>query len=389
VGNVSASSGSATAETAPAPFASTVTLPRTGQAVCYDGVSVFIPCADTGQNGDLQMGASWPAPRFTANSDTTLTDKLTGLAWAPDGNIMPTRDNTWDHDKTTNDGKVTWQHALAYVANLNAGNYLGHNDWRLPNRKELRSLIHYGKSDTASWLNSQGFMNAQADDYWSSTTFVVDPQHAWYISLYSGTVANDLLKTDTFYVWPVRGEQGTIAMPAELPATGQTACYDTLNAAVACANTGQDGELRKGAAWLYPRFMDNGFGTMTDNLTGLVWAKEGNAPGPAACAPGAAKTWQGALAYAACLNANTYLGYTDWRLPDVNEMESLINVGLFDTSAWLTTLGFTNTQAGFYWSSSTFAVNPGDAWIIHVLDGDVYFDVKSNSYFVWPVRGGQ
>ena len=55
-----------------------------------------------------------------------------------------------------------------------------------------------------------------------------------------------------------------------LPATGQTTCWDSNGNAISCAGTGQDGELRKGAALAY---VDNGDGTVTDVNTGLVWEK--------------------------------------------------------------------------------------------------------------------
>ena len=62
-----------------------------------------------------------------------------------------------------------WQSALDYVKCLNTNNYLGHNDWRLPNRKELRSLIHAGKRDSAMWLGHRVFL-CSGDNYWSSST---------------------------------------------------------------------------------------------------------------------------------------------------------------------------------------------------------------------------
>jgi len=64
-----------------------------------------------------------------------------------------------------------------------------------------------------------------------------------------------------------------------LPRTGQTKCYDTYGTEISCAGTGQDGEIQAGVAWPEPRFTDNGDGTMTDTLTGLMWTKDANLPG--------------------------------------------------------------------------------------------------------------
>ena len=59
---------------------------------------------------------------------------------------------------------VTWYHALDYVTKLNNENYLGHNDWRLPNVNELESLINAEvKYNVCIWLNGQGFSNVQSN----------------------------------------------------------------------------------------------------------------------------------------------------------------------------------------------------------------------------------
>ncbi len=98
--------------------------------------------------------------------------------------------------------------------------------------------------------------------------------------------------------------QSHAAAPAPVPQTRQTTSYAA----------GDDGALKPGVAWPNPRFTDNANGTVNDNLTGLMWTKDANAPGPAACGPATTKTWQGALDYAACLNTNSYFEYTDWLL---------------------------------------------------------------------------
>jgi len=370
-----------------------IKLPKTGQTTCYDSVGTVIACANTGQNGELQKGVAWPSPRFTANADTSVTDNLTGFAWAPNGNLMPIRDNGWDADGTANDGKVTWQHALDYVAKLNAENYLGHNDWRLPNRKELKSLVNYGQN-TATWLNTQGFSNAQGD-YWTSTPCEGYTSGAWYVNMNWGYIRGVSMTFNNFYVWPVRTGVGAGA-PAEQPKTGQTSCYDSAGATITCTNMGQDGALQKGVAWPSPRFTNADNNTpingsvVVDQLTGLMWTKGGNAPGPAACTPAAAKTWQGALDYVICINTNSYLGYADWRLPNVNELESLLNAGQSNSVTWLNTQGFSNAQVGGYWSSTSCTYNASDAWYVLMDDGFVGgSDYKTDIRYVWPVRAGQ
>ena len=103
-------------------------------------------------------------------------------------------------------GNMSLQGALGYVSCLNTNNYLGHNDWRLPNRNELISLTNYGQSNSGSWLNSQGFSNVGIVRYWSSTTDALSPNATWDIYVYIG-YANSDTKTDSNYVWPVRAGQ--------------------------------------------------------------------------------------------------------------------------------------------------------------------------------------
>ncbi len=157
----------------------------------------------------------------------------------------------------------------------------------------------------------------------------------------------------------------------ELPKTGQTTTYAT----------GDDGAIQAGVAWPSPRFTA-ATNTVTDNLTGLVWTKDANLP--------SYKTWQEALGYVASMNtgAGTY-GYTDWRLPNINELESLVNAEQANPVTWLNSQGFTNVQSGYYWSSTSYANDTSGAWFVHMGVGNVSAHVKSHGYYVWPVRSGQ
>ena len=363
-------------------------LPVTGQTTCYNASGTQISCAGSGQDGEFQKGLPWPGTRFVRNGDTTITDTLTGLAWGPNGNIMTTRHPGWDADGTANDGKVTWQHAHAYVAQLNAENYLGYNDWRLPNKNELRSLAHYGVSSGSTWLKSatQGFTNVQST-YWSSTTFGFPSltRYGWSVNMTDSYASISDKTTVLYYVWAVRS--GTGFAPASVPKTGQAKCYNASGAEISCAGTGQDGELQQGVVWPSQRFTANGDSTITDTLTGLVWSARASGPtvsGTVTCT-GGAQTWQNALNYIACINTNNYLGHHDWRLPNINEIESIIHA---DTNniTWLATQGFNSVQA-LYWSSDSRFATPSYGWAMD-YSGRMAAGMKSSSYSVWPVRGG-
>ncbi|MBF0566971.1 MAG: DUF1566 domain-containing protein [Nitrospirae bacterium] len=341
----------------------TINLPQTGQTTCYDASGSKIACAGTRQDGDIKAGVAWPNPRFTDNGDQTMTDKLTGLAWAKDAGT-PTKGSCTG-------GAMAWTNALDYVACLNTANYLGHNDWRLPNINELESLVNAEQSYPNQWLGTQGYANVQSNWYWSSTTFAYWNDYAWIVYMGNGYV-DGIVKSNNSYVWPVRaGQSGSFGNSA-IWATGQTQSY----------HSGDDGAIKTGAVWPSPRFIDNGDGTVMDNLTGLTWTKNANLAGTY-------KTWQQALDYVASMNtgAGTY-GHTDWRMPNRKELRGLADYSKYSASL-LAGNPFTNVQASYYWSSTSNANNTGYAWIVYMSHGHVYGLVKSNNYCVWPVRMGQ
>jgi hypothetical protein len=127
--------------------------------------------------------------------------------WTKNANLLPYRNPEFDNDGLSGDGAVTWQHALDYAAKLNAENYLGQTDWRLPNRKELFSLIDHSRCYLPSPI-SQPFTNVQAWGYWSSTTYANHPDYACVINMWSGGVDYGN-KSDyiNYCAWPVRGGQ--------------------------------------------------------------------------------------------------------------------------------------------------------------------------------------
>ena len=113
-------------------------------------------------------------------------------------------------------------------------------------------------------------------------------------------------------------------------------------------------------------------------------------PVPATCQPGEDKTWQQALDYAVCLNTNNYLGHNDWRVPNINELESLVYAGQADTTDWLYAQGFANVQPyRGYWSSVTVAGRPDHSWLVYMGSGGVSVRNKTDTENVWLVRFGK
>jgi hypothetical protein len=184
-------------------------VPQTGQTQCWDSSGRLIPCDGTGQDGDFQAGVVFPAQRFRDNGDGTVRDNLTGLIWLKGASCL---------------GSGHWTQAFASVAALNAGDAFpcaGYRartftDWRLPNARELHSLVDYGFSSpalsnaegTAQWSEGDAFSGVPAPQqpsfYWTSSSFVDAPTGAWGLHLHTGTLIG-VGKDNAGLVWPVRG----------------------------------------------------------------------------------------------------------------------------------------------------------------------------------------
>jgi len=112
---------------------------------------------------------------------------------------------------------------------------------------------------------------------------------------------------------------------------------------------------------------------VTDNETSLQWQDNESAY----------KTWQSAIDY--CENL-TLGSYEDWRLPNINELTSLVDDSKFNPS--IDTV-FLYTASNYYWSSTTNALYSNDAWLVSFSDGRQSYYSKHRSYYVRCVRAGQ
>jgi hypothetical protein len=319
-------------------------------------------------------------PRFTDNLDGTVTDHLTGLVWLRKANCF---------------GKREWANALSSANNLadgscglSDGSIAG--DWRLPNVRELHSLVGFDITSPgiAAGHPFLGVPQQVYVGYWTSTTIASDPADAFWVDVSTGRVAA-FLKTgvvSSFWVWAVRGPDANApSAPSPVPKTGQTACWDESGASIACTGTGQDGEFQMGVS-VDPRFTDNLDGSVTDNLTGLVWLRNANCFGP--------RWWPDALSDANTL-ADGSCGLSDssiagdWRLPNVRELHSLIDYGriLPALPAGHPFLGVVNYN---YWTSTTSYPFLESARFVGMHSGRVEAFFKTNiseGFSVWPVRG--
>lgn len=182
-----------------------------------------------------------------------------------------------------------------------------------------------------------------------------------------------------------------------LPETGQTQCDQGAGTLGACPGSpaGQDGAVLAGTTRSYT---DNGDGTITDNVTGLMWEKLSD--------DGSIHDWNDVYTWydafnvkiAALNSGGGFAGHTDWRLPNRFELDTLVDLGrvgpaidpAFTTSCApsCTVTTCSCTQSNYYWSSTTLQSSPTYAWFVDFSNGDVLPNAKSNFLYVRAVRGG-
>jgi hypothetical protein len=182
---------------------------------------------------------------------------------------------------------------------------------------------------------------------------------------------------------PLQGSRG-------LPATGQQACFTTTGGHINCADDtcpGQDGRYQAGCP-SEGRFVDNGDGTVTDNCTGLMWQQStADVNGDGLLFEELdALPWCEALAY--CENLS-FAGHGDWRLPNVRELESLVDYERY-TGPAIDPIFISGASASAHWSSTSVAGSSGRAWIVSFLSGGggVFNTVKFGTTNVLAVRSG-
>jgi hypothetical protein len=322
---------------------------------CYDTAGRQIDCSGSGQDAAYGYGVVWPQPRFETVSGTVV-DHLTHLIWSRDANPA--------------EYPLTWSEALQFVASLCLQNYLGVDDWRLPNRRELRSLISH-QTKKPALPDGHPFVNVFLGWYWTATTAAINPAYAWYLHMEGGRMFYGG-KSQPFLVWPVSGASGDAVL-----ATGQGRCFDAHGAVIPCNGSGQDGERRFGRRWQTGRFTVVGE-TVRDALTGLVWWRHADMTGEPV-------SWQQALDFAREFNSQ-HDSYADWRLPNINELESLVDCST-SQPALPTRHPFGGVSDG-YWSSTTSCFETDWAWALYMDKGAIGVGQKKDPHFyVWLVAG--
>ncbi|WP_045212809.1 DUF1566 domain-containing protein [Desulfonatronovibrio magnus] len=322
---------------------------QTGLDRCFDEQENEIHCLNAGQDPTYAVGEPWPVPRFTLLDKDVVKDELTGLNWTRKANFF--------------EFPLTWDQAFAEIDQLNNQGFGGFNDWRMPNRREMRSILSHGARKPAL-PQDHPFADVFLGWYWTSTSSAMAPAYAWYVHLegarmfYGG-------KNQRYLVWPVRGKS------VHIPATGQTMCHDTQGQTIDCKGSGQDSEIQTGQPWPEPRFVKHG-PHFLDKLTNLVWHDPGKISG-------GPFTWIQALDAVAEIKGN------GWRMPNINELESLVDASNH-SPALPDQHQFTGLQEG-YWSSTTSFFEADWAYVLYLHKGAVGVGFKPYAeFYLWPVR---
>ncbi|MBN1350711.1 DUF1566 domain-containing protein [candidate division KSB1 bacterium] len=358
-----------------AAFSQSYKIVDTGQTKFYNNFSeISSPAAGAAFYGqDAQFTCQQPS--YTDNGDGTITDNVTGLMWQKSA-------DTDSNGEINFADKLTYSEALAGAASCRLA---GHYDWRLPTIKELYSLIMFYGEDPSGYTGT-------------STDNLIPFINPDYFDIdYGDTDAGERIidaqfATSTRYISTTMG--GNETMFGVNFVDGRIKGYP-------CGSTPIDPE-GKGFYVLYVRgntaygvndFVNNNNGTITDRATGLMWTQADN---------GEAVLWQDALAYPQQKNAENYLGHNDWRLPNVKELQSIVDYTrapavtnspaidpLFNCSMITDEGGGTNYP--FYWSGTTHAnmQNGGSAAYVAFGEGLGWMEMPPNSrsYNLQDVHG--
>lgn len=250
----------------------------------------------------------------------------------------------WTRDAAMSEFPLSWEEAFAFVKKLNAGAYEGHADWRLPGRRELFSLVSHDRVNPCL-PEGHPFENVFPGYYWTSTPCARLPDQAWYIHMGGARVYRGM-KHAYCMVWPVCGRN-----PA--PETVFQAAAEN-------------------------RFCSRGR-VVRDLATGLSWTRR-------ACLAASPVTWQEALDIIVRINRQGDPGDSDWRLPHIRELESLLDLAAH-SPALPPGHPFEDVQE-FYWSATTSQYETRYAWALYLRDGALGVGFKQNpGFFAWPVRG--
>lgn len=303
----------------------------TGQQRCYDNQrEIKYPKPGKPFFGqDAQYAGNQPS--YRDNRDGTVTDLVTGLMW-----------------QKAPGPKKTYQKAVADARTCRTG---GYDDWRLPSIKELYSLILFSGVDVDPMSANSGDLKP-----FISTEFF---RFAYGDPAKGERIIDSQMATSTKYVSTTM--DGNETMFGVNFADGRIKGYPVNSRGRVPTKTFYVFYVRGNPQYGKNDFRDNGDGTITDKSTGLMWAKLDSGHLKAGPGRDGKLDWEQALRWCEELE---YAGYSDWRLPDIKELQSLVDYTrspdtsqsaaidpVFEVTPICDPLG--QVDYPFYWSSTT------------------------------------
>ena len=310
----------------------------TMQSKCYDNNGNIIEAPNPGEKyygQDAQyLGI---IPSYTDNGDGTVTDNNTGLMW----------------QQTPPTEKMTYDEAVKYVENLKLG---GYTDWRLPTIKESFSLAMLdGKLNPEDTSKAIPYIDS---DYFDFTYDKMKPYTGsyWTSSVCKMPANNDYEKMEKNY--------GFNWADGHLKSYGDghfVAGYGTEGETTGSIPAGVRAVRGEEGVYGVNKFVNNNDGTITDEATNLMWTQQDNGAvnddgtirAKTDANFGNGRTWTDTLAWVEKMNAVNYLGHNDWRLPDIKELQSIVQYEMTTIPALDTTYFNLSRPDCYIWSSTT------------------------------------
>ena len=305
-------------------------LLATDHSACWSEDGRMVPCEGAGQDASHRnRDPSLHRKRFQV-LDQVIRDDVTGAVWTRDANPA--------------EFPLTWQEAMQFTADMRRRQAHGYDDWNLPSRRLLFAMISHQYINPALPAGHP-FVNVFNGYYWTRETCSRLPDQAWYGHLGGGRIHRGM-KHGSYMVWPVsRGE-------------------------AADGGSGGSGTER------FRREEDG----IHDALTSLTWSADAD--------PFVRPlSWTEALSSIQAFNGRQPDGRSAWRLPNIRELESLVDLESH-SPALTAPHPFVNVPDAC-WSSTTSAYEPRYAWTLYFQDGTVGVGFKPGAeFYAWPVRGG-
>jgi len=250
--------------------------------------------------------------------------------------------------RANKDDSYTFDNASDYARQINKNKLCGYSDWRVPSIKELNSISD--KNTYKPAVDRKYFPNIHPSDYWSKSSYAEYSEYAWSIYFYNGYLYY-YEKQDDFYVRLVRGgEYFDFFDYTKLDASGNSLPSDNTNHVC-----------------------------VRDNHSGLTWEVKTRIN------KYLKYTHSKAIVSADKANQTNLCGYSDWRIPDFDELITLIDYKNYSPA--IKTSYFPNTISSKYWTGSPNAKYPHNILNIYFYDGDLNYSSKPNDRHVRLVRG--